>query len=244
MKRHIIALLAVMLFHASVVAEIKNGYEPKINDTRLALDSLSTIKTGFIRDNETKTPLAPHKIQHKIDSLRQIILSYEITEELLDQFRLIAPVLYNEIDTITNAYGTNTDVFVKFIPDEQMIKYQKGRLVMGQCAYNERVCYSEYGINTVSVIIYSKIRPLVVLAHEFGHVKHQVPNLKSYMDYYKETYQDRSFEGYFVGHYPTDPSGKAARSNEKRFGNYCKLSKKNVKDLRRKLLALNDTIDN
>ena len=56
---------------------------------------------------------------------------------------------------------------------------------------------------------------LTILSHELGHVKYQVPNLENYAKYYKETYGTSNNEAY-LGHNPSDPSGKCKR-NLKRY---------------------------
>jgi hypothetical protein len=230
MKKFIIALLAMVLIYFKVLAEIKNGYETKIDETRIELEYLKKIinedKNRDSRSINTFTTLQKQKLNFEIDSLNQIILNYEITENLLNQFRTIAPELFNEIDTIKNVYGEKTDVYVKFLPDENMIESQLGRTLMGPCLDDENICYSEHGIRTVLVLIYTRIKSLFVLAHEFGHVKYQVPHLASYLFYFKKTYLDQPYDRYLIGHFPTDPSGKVALSYERRFRKYYKTYKK------------------
>ena len=232
MKKFLIALLAIVLIYFKVVAEIRNGYETKINETRIELENLKKIinegKNRNSRSIDKLTYLQKQKMNFDIDSLNQVILNYEITENLLDQFRTIAPELFNEIDTIKNVYGEKTNVYVKFQPDEKMIESQLGRTLMGSCLDDKNICYSEYGIRTVLVMIYTRTKQLFVLAHEFGHVKYQVPHLASYMDYFQKTYLDQPYDRYFIGHYPTDPSGKVALRYERRFIRCYKIFKKNT----------------
>jgi hypothetical protein len=230
MKKSLIAFLAMVLIHVNIVAEIKNGYETKIDETRIILENLKKIinedKNRVLKSIDTLTSLEKQNLNFDIDSLNQVILNYEITEKFLYQFRTIAPDLFNEINTIKNVYGEKTDVYVKFLPDEKMIESQFGRTLMGPCLDDENICYSEYGIRTVLVLIYTRIKPLFVLAHEFGHVRYQVPHLASYLVYFKKTYLDQSYDRYFIGHYPTDPSGEVALRYERRFTRCYKTYKK------------------
>jgi hypothetical protein len=232
MKKILIVLLAMVLIHVNIVAEIKNGYETRINEISIELENLkkriNEYKNKDLKSIDRLTSHQKQKLNFEIDSLNQVILNCELTERLLYQFRNIAPDLFNEIDTIKNAYGEKTDVYVKFVPDENMTESQLGSTLMGPCLDDENICYSEYGIRTVLVLIYTRIKPLFVLAHEFGHVKYQVPHLASYMVYFKKTYLDQSFKGYFIGHYPTDPSGEVALRYERRFRKYFKIYKKNT----------------
>jgi hypothetical protein len=59
-------------------------------------------------------------------------------------------------------------------------------------------------------------RALLVLAHEFGHVKYQVPNLASYMSFYKKRYNN-VLKTNSIGHDVDDPSGKSAIQSGNRF---------------------------
>ena len=97
MKKFIVAFLAIVLVHVHIIAEIKNGYETRINETRLALENL---REKINKDNnmdpksgDKLTYLQKQKIDFEIDDLKQFIHNYELTEKLLDQFRLKAPDL-------------------------------------------------------------------------------------------------------------------------------------------------------
>ena len=59
---------------------------------------------------------------------------------------------------------------------------------MDQSSDDKDAYQSEYGKFTVSVKVWIVPRALLVLAHELGHVKYQVPNLASYFEFYKKHY--------------------------------------------------------
>ena len=81
---------------------------------------------------------------------------------------------------------------------------------------NDKDAYlSEYGEFTVSVKIWIVSKALLVLSHELGHVKYQIPNLASYMNFHKKCYKDERSN--YIGHNPHDPSGKTAVQTEKLF---------------------------
>jgi len=229
----------MVLIYSRVGAEIRNGYENRINESREVLGILNQ-RINYEKNRDSKhtdklTSFQKQKMILRIDSLTQYILLYERTEKLLHQFHTIAPDLFQEIDTIKNAYNEKTDVYVKFLPDEKMIESQLGRTIMGQCFEDENICFSEYGVRSVLIIIYSEINPLLVLAHELGHVRYQVPHLATYFDYFKETYYGRSYEPYFIGHYPTDLSGITAQEYERRFAQYFNIYTKKLKHTTREL---------
>ena len=80
---------------------------------------------------------------------------------------------------------------------------------------NDKDAYvSEYGPFTVSIKVWIVSRALLVLSHEFGHVKYQVPNLASYLEFHRMHYWDNGMST-FIGHNPNDPSGQSANH----FGN-------------------------
>jgi len=80
---------------------------------------------------------------------------------------------------------------------------------------NDKDAYlSEYGAFTVSVKIWIVPKALLVLSHELGHVKYQIPNLASYMNYHKKCYKEVSN---YIGHNADDPSGNTAIETEKLF---------------------------
>ena len=214
-KYPIALLLAVLMINIKISAEIKNGYGNNIIKARMLLEDLRKVKNNNHTDKPkslgTPSLFQQRIVKQKIDSL--------------------APELYNQIDTMKNKYGIGINVYVKFYPDEQMCKTRLGESEVGQYFQDENICFSDYGINTVSVMIYATMKPLNVLAHEFGHIKYIVPNLKSYKMYFKKTYVDRSFEGYFIGHYPDDNSGKMAQKYEREYRKCYKNFNMSNKDL-------------
>ena len=142
---------------------------------------------------------------------------YELTENLLNQFKIIAPCLYNEIDTIKDIKGRTVNVFVKFIPTDATEVKAWGTTYMNQVENDRHAYLSEYGELAVSVKIWIVRNALLVLAHELGHVKYQVPHLANYFEYYKKNYFSIMNYSNDIGHNPTDPSGKSAYQYEKLF---------------------------
>jgi hypothetical protein len=155
---------------------------------------------------------------------------YDLTEELLNQFKLISPGLYNRIDSIKDAKGRSTDVYVKLIPREEATVMAAGVTNMAQSDQDSDACFSEYGKHSVSVKIWIFSNSLLVLSHELGHVNYQVPNLEAYTEYYKRAYPLLSTESNRIGHSSEDQSGKNAATFEKKFRkdyqNYVQLRKR------------------
>jgi hypothetical protein len=168
---------------------------------------------------------------------------YELTEELLKQFKLISPNLYNRIDSIKDAKGRPTDVYVKFIPREEATVMAGGITYMAQPDKDMDECYSEYGKQSVSIKIWIFRQALFALSREFGHVNYQVPNLSTYTEYYKKMYQPFLTESNRMGHSGNDPSGKNALAFEKEFkkdyANYLKLKESDTR-LESPLVLMNE----
>jgi len=194
-----------------VKAKIKNGYVDVMN-ARESLRSLKEITTSRKDFSSQQFRVMNDKIQ----MLKDDIACFELTETLLQQFRLIAPELYNEMDSIRDKDHIPTDIYVKFIlkeysavqfPGTSYIQYKEG----------DHSSYSEYGANTVSVKIWVMDISLTILAHELGHIKYEIPNLIRYKEYYQQNYKASPVDYNYLGHNPNDLSGKSASVFEKQF---------------------------
>ena len=133
------------------------------------------------------------------------------------QFRTIAPSLYTEIDTIKDCTGKTVTVYVKFAPESEMQQGAAGTTNIACLEKDKNVYQSEFGPSTVSVKIASVKKSLLLLAHEFGHVKYQVQNLATYIEFYSTYYQNSTFNSKYIGHNSNDPSGQKALEYENIF---------------------------
>lgn len=223
MKKNCLLFTILILCMHSASGEIKNGYEKKIFSRRLSLKGFHDI----LRYNNNLSPSEKKKIKDRIKSLIDYIAYYEITENLLKQLRIIAPDLYHEIDTIKDSKGSITDVYVKFISKEQARVKAAGTTSLEHAAGDRNTYSSEYGEGTVSVNIRMVSKALWVLSHELGHVKYQVPNLSSYLKFYKDNYLSGIADPNYLGHNHNDPSGKNAISFDHKFNeNYIEYLRK------------------
>ena len=206
-------LLSILFALNNAFGGIKNGYENDISGMRESLKNLNAI----LAENRNLSAPSRRKIEFKIELLINNISYYELTRNLLNQFKIIAPCLYNEIDTIKDIKGRAVNVFVKFIPTDATEVKAWGTTYMRQVENDQDAYVSEYGELTVSVKIWIVNNALLVLAHELGHVKYQVPHLVHYFEYYKKKYFGIMNDANDIGHNPTDPSGKSASQYEKIF---------------------------
>ena len=215
-------LMFILTCHA-VFGEIKNGYEKNISGTRQSL----TILRARLLDGENMTPAQRRKIQSTIATLVDHVAYYDLTEGLLSQFKTIVPELYAQIDTISDRLGRPVDVYIKFVPADATSVKAWGLTFMDQSSDDKDAYQSEYGKFTVSVKVWIVRRSLLVLAHELGHVKYQVPNLASYSEFHKNHYTNMPART-SMGHDIDDPSGKWAnqfgKTFQKKYSDFQKIS--------------------
>jgi hypothetical protein len=193
------------------LCEIKNGYE---KDILILKESLKNL-TNILVENKDLSAGQRRKIESKAETLVNHISFYDLTGTLLNQFRIIAPKLYAEIDTIRDRKGRPVHVYVKFVPVDATPVKAWGITYINQVESDKDAYLSEYGALTVSVKIWIVSKALLVLSHELGHVKYQIPNLASYMDFHKKCYKGESSN--YIGHNVHDPSGKTAIEAERLF---------------------------
>ena len=201
-------VFAMPLFLILAKAEIKNGYVD-VENARVALRSLKLLTSSDTTLNEKQS----RNVNDRIKVLTDYINYFEITNILLNEFTRIVPDLFADINGIKDKAGSPTDVYVKFIPMNQVDGNHPGATYI-QYKQGDDTNYSEYGANTVSIKIWIMDTSLTILAHEFGHVKYEVPNLSDYQNYQKANPNiNRSYRG----HNPSDLSGQSASTYEKKF---------------------------
>jgi hypothetical protein len=211
-RKYCLYILFFILTSHAVFGEIKNGYEKNIKASK---ESLKILRATLLEDGSL-APAHRRRIQSSIAALVDHVSYYELTESLLIQFKTIAPELYSQIDTITDRLGRPVKVYIRFVPIDGTDVKAEGTTYMDHPAYDEDMSISEFGESTVSVKVWIVSRALLVLAHELGHVKYQVPNLASYFVYHKEHYYNTPTPN-SIGHNTEDPSGQSANAFGKNF---------------------------
>ena len=212
-KIHLLLITSLILTVNAALGEIKNGYESEIEGIRTSLNGLITL----LNQDSDLSMFQRAAIKNKVDKLVEYITYFELTEELLEQFRSIAPGLYNEVDTIKDCTGRKVNVFVRFVSENEMQRGAAGTTNLDHLPNDKNIYQSEYGPYTVSIKIASMKRSLFLLAHEFGHVKYQAPNLATYIEFYSLHYQNGIFNSSYIGHNSNDPSGQKALEYENIF---------------------------
>ncbi len=210
MKAYVFSIVMNILIVTSISGKIKNGYEPDINVAREGLKKINLLMDSTI------TPVERRRLIEHATRLREFILYHDLTDRLLFQFKLISPDIYNEIDTIRDAQARLVDVYVKFLPNTRMRGNMAGttNVPLGE----DGDTYSSYfGPQSVSTTITSENNALSLLAHEFGHIKYQVPNIATYRKFYTRHYHVVSVDSPGYGHHHMDPGGQIASEFERQF---------------------------
>ena len=213
MKTYALLMAACILFAISTPAKIRNGYATDIESARGSLASLNAL----LKHDHSLSIFQRLTISNKIADLTEFTTYYQLTEQLLEQFKSISPDLYYQIDTIKDRAGRTLDVYVKFVPEKEMPNGVAGTTNMNPDGNDKDACVSEYGPGTVSIMISAVRKSLHLLAHEFGHVKYQAPNLQAYQQYYSKFYLASTYKFTSMGHSDKDPSGRLAEEFARTF---------------------------
>jgi hypothetical protein len=212
-KIFFLLIICIVFIRFEGRGEIKNGYGPSIQSVRRSLAGLLQLQ----RASEKLSPSKRRALEVSIKTHRSFISYYSLTDALLRYYKIIDPELFNAIDTIKDVNGFETDVFVKFISREKSTIEAAGTTNIGISKNAAGSYLSEFGEKSVSITIWNVPNALTILAHEFGHVKYQVPNLQSYYSFYRNNYNARVSDPSFLGHDTLDPSGKMAYACERQF---------------------------
>ena len=211
MKKFYLLVVLVVSFDQSF-GTIRNGYEPGLEG---ALNSLHNLNMILI-DNKNLTYAEKLLVKSKIEKLVVHISLYELTDEFIRQFKIVAPVIFTEIDNIKDKQGRYTDVFIKLVPEAQARTTMVAATFFEQMGEDEDASASHYGPYSVSVDIHIVDNALFLLSHELGHISYIVPNLAEYTRFYSWHYRNSARFDY-MGHTANDPSGQSAHFFERRF---------------------------
>ena len=209
-----IGLVILLVVHSSCYlnAKIKNGYEPQLQTTKTSLQKLQSL----IAEDLDMTKSQRLRVQEDLDMLIDYISCYELTEVLIERLKIVSPAIYMQIDSIKDKKGRYTDVYIKLITREKTKVPLKAASFFEQSPVDKDQNVSIYGNCSVAVDIWIADNALFLLCHELGHISYIVPNLAAYAQFYQRHYSKEGDVSY-IGHRPSDLSGKAANMFEKRF---------------------------
>lgn len=198
-------------------ASIENGFlreklilENKINDNIALLNKETDLKTSRHIERNIK------QLQKKYETINK---NFTKTQELLSSLEFIDPELYANVSKVTNAEGSLTHVYVKYVSrvseeyTSLAIDHFKADAYTSvrQSKNSDDVCSSRYGTNTIAITIGYGCDEKRALGHEFAHVLYIVPNLSAYLDYWNRS------NDFCSGHSSSDPSYAFLESVEHNF---------------------------
>jgi hypothetical protein len=211
MKATYFILLLSIISSSNLIAKIKNGY---MNEYETNRSSLQKVKLLLANDKSASSG-ERLKMKLAIENLTNAITCYALTEELLSQFRIISPGLYDQIDSLKDK--RQTDVYVRIVTRAKAKVQLKAATFFKFGVGDEDACYSPFGANSVSIEILVDNNALFLLSHELGHVRYVVPNVSSYATFYARQYGKSKGDLSFIGHSRYDESGKYANAFQKQF---------------------------
>jgi len=160
----------------------------------------------------------------KSDPLEKTKKQLEKKLSKMRKSRFIDPELYSQVSKVTNAQGTLTHVYVRYV-DKSSDEFTyfsrehfnaKAYTSVSPMANNPDICTSLYGTNTITVTIGIGCDELIALTHEFAHVLYIVPNLKEYVYFMKYRNSKINLTA-LHGHSWNDPSSAFIKSIENSF---------------------------
>jgi len=191
MKNYVLAMLVLLCSCLSLHAAIING----LSQEKQKLEKEIHRTVDLLNDDPSKK--TEKQLAKKLRQMRkryvEVSENYARTAELLATFEFIDPELYSKVSKVTNAEGTLTHVYVRYVnKSSKEFTYfarkhfnAKAYTSVSPMANHPHVRTSLYGRNTITVTIGIGCNEILTLAHEFAHVLYIVPNLKEYAYFMK-----------------------------------------------------------
>jgi hypothetical protein len=200
----IIALFLCPFYTAH--ASIENGF---LREKLILEKKIKHNKTLLLKENDTKTSRQIERNNKQLQKKYALVYKkFAQTQELLSSLEFIDPELYAQVSKVTNAEGTLTHVYVRYVSrvSEEYTSLANNHFKAAaytsvrQSKDNENVCSSLNGTNTITITIGYGCDEKRALGHEFAHVLYVVPNLSTYTDYWNRS------NDFCSGHSISDPS--------------------------------------
>ena len=161
MKANFLFATLMILSSCVLLAELKNGYETGLHTAIATLQQLST----RLSSDKNLSLLEKQIIRSEIKKVTAIISYYELTRQLINQFRIVSPAIYNEMDSIRDKRKRPTDIYIRLIPTEQSRVRLRAASFFRQSPRDSDASYSEYGENSVSINVCIGNNVLQLLSH-------------------------------------------------------------------------------
>src|SRR6185436_2596171 len=81
--------------------------------SRSSLRSLNLL----LLEGKNLSPADKVLVRSKIEKLVEYLSLYELTDEFIRHFKIVAPIMFTEMDNIKDKRGRFTDIYVRLIPE-------------------------------------------------------------------------------------------------------------------------------
>ncbi|MEJ7646455.1 MAG: hypothetical protein WKF87_17790 [Chryseolinea sp.] len=206
-------ILALILLSSNVFGTIKNGYE---NEVQAHYDSLEILRSR-LSEYQSLSHGSTGKLKRAIKEVVNLISYYQLTDQIIEQLRIVCPEIFNELNNIKDKRGRSVDIEVKLIPKEDAKINLSAASFFKQSVIDEDAITSVYGNHSVAVDVWLTEQALFLLCHELGHLNYVIPNAAEYFKFYDQFYRGRLPNLSYIGHNRFDKSGKSAKVFEKKF---------------------------
>jgi len=208
-----VAILALILLSGSVFGKIRNGYEHEIQAYN---DSLQNLRLRLSEHQRLATGGAG-RLKREIKNLINLISYWRLTDQLIEQLRIVSPDIYSELENVKDKRGRSMDIVVRLIAKENARIQLAAVSFFTQSMKDNDAITSVYGDYSVAVDVWLTDQSLFLLCHELGHLSYVIPNAADYFRFYDKFYRARLPNLSYIGHNRFDESGKSAKAFEKRF---------------------------
>jgi hypothetical protein len=245
MKNYALAVVTLLCSILTVNAAVINGFSQKKQQLKKEINRAVELLNAKTSDKTKK------QIEKQLKRLRKeyeiVSTKYAQTAELLSAFQFIDPELFAKVSKVTNADGTLTHVYVRYVSrsSEEFTYFTRNHFPakaytsVNQSPDNQNVCSSFYGTNTITITIGIGCDEKLVLGHEFAHVLYIVPNLRKYTYFMK--FRNMKVNIASHGHSPNDPSYAFLKSVEDSFASkYNKYKENNKEPLNQNMASKNE----
>lgn len=191
-------------------AEIKNACAIELIKAQQAYGNLQKLLEPGNHDQANQNRIWKHYLRVKRE-IKQLKECAARTEWLVGTFYQVHPQLNFEISNLTDSNGNPVDVYLQVLGTDQMPHSVFGSTSLRQIAGDPDTPESKFGPGSIIVKIKHCAPKSMIkyLVHELGHVKYQIPNLASYLNFFRKTYHQEG--NHEFGHHPDDPSNQLVK---------------------------------
>jgi len=203
-------LVACWAISINLSAAIINGCAVELQIAEQSFNNLQKLLEPGNHNQANRYAIWKHYLRVKKE-IKQVKECAASTEWLVGLFSRVHPQLNFEISNLTDLNGNPIDVYLQVLGNHQMPHAVYGSTGLRQVTGDPDKPESKFGPGSIVVKIKhcASASMIKYLIHELGHIKYQIPNLASYLSFFRKTYgQEGNHE---FGHHRDDPSNQSVR---------------------------------